>query len=167
MKKPDTCRRRFRPDERGPQRLVAVVAAEPAPLFFPSLREAVGRGEAPSRCRRVCPGHGSSVSVSVHRRCVSSPAGSAGAAWLIPGLGVGGPGGTAATLVGPPPGWNISPPIWIAAAGLLIGFGTKLGNGCTSGHGVCGLARLSKRSMVAVAVFFSVAILTVTVTGIV
>jgi uncharacterized membrane protein YedE/YeeE len=94
-------------------------------------------------------------------------AGSAGAAWLIPGLGVGGPGGTAATLVAPPPGWNISPPIWIAAAGLLIGFGTKLGNGCTSGHGVCGLARLSKRSMVAVAVFFSVAILTVTVTGIV
>lgn len=93
--------------------------------------------------------------------------GSAAAAWLIPGLGVGGPGGRAAQLVGPPPGWDISPPIWIAAAGLLIGFGTKLGNGCTSGHGVCGLARLSKRSMVAVAVFFSVAILTVTLTGIV
>ena len=93
--------------------------------------------------------------------------GAAGAAWLIPGLGVGGPGGTAAQLVGPPPGWNISPPIWIAAAGLLIGFGTKLGNGCTSGHGVCGIARLSKRSFVAVAVFFGVAILTVTLTGIV
>ena len=51
--------------------------------------------------------------------------------------------------------------------GLLIGLGTKIGNGCTSGHGVCGLARLSKRSFVAVAVFFGVAILTVTVTGIV
>lgn len=98
---------------------------------------------------------------------VALVAGAAGAAWLIPGLGVGGPGGAPAQLVGPPPGWEISPPIWIAAAGLLIGFGTKLGNGCTSGHGVCGLARLSKRSMVAVAVFFSVAILTVTLTGIV
>ena len=98
---------------------------------------------------------------------VALVAGSAGAAWLIPGLGVGGPRGTAAQLAGPPPGWDISPPIWIAAAGLLIGFGTKLGNGCTSGHGVCGIARLSKRSMVAVAVFFSVAILTVTLTGIV
>ncbi len=98
---------------------------------------------------------------------VTLVAGAAGAAWLVPGLGVGGPGGTAAQLVAPPPGWGISPPIWIASAGLLIGFGTKLGNGCTSGHGVCGIARLSKRSMVAVAVFFSVAILTVTVTGIV
>lgn len=98
---------------------------------------------------------------------VALVAGAAGAAWLIPGLGVGGPAGTSAQLVGPPAGWNISPPIWIAAAGLLIGLGTKLGNGCTSGHGVCGLARLSKRSMVAVAVFFSVAILTVTLTGIV
>ena len=98
---------------------------------------------------------------------VALVAGAAAAAWLIPGLGVGGPGGVPAQLVGPPPGWDISPPIWITAAGLLIGFGTKLGNGCTSGHGVCGLARLSKRSMVAVAVFFSVAILTVTLTGIV
>ena len=59
------------------------------------------------------------------------------------------------------------PPVWLIVAGLLIGFGTKIGNGCTSGHGVCGLARLSLRSLVAVAVFFSVAIITVTVTGIV
>lgn len=94
-------------------------------------------------------------------------AGAFGASWLFPGLGVGGLGGELAQLAAPPPGWDISPPIWIAIAGLLIGFGTKLGNGCTSGHGVCGLARFSKRSMVAVAVFFSVATLTVTVTGIV
>lgn len=94
-------------------------------------------------------------------------AGAFGTAWLIPGLGVGGPGGTPAQLVGPPKGWDISPAVWIAASGLLIGFGTKLGNGCTSGHGVCGIARLSKRSFVAVAVFFSVAILTVTLLGIV
>lgn len=41
----------------------------------------------------------------------------------------------------------------IALAGLLVGFGTRLGGGCTSGHGVCGLGRLSLRSLVAVMVF--------------
>lgn len=41
----------------------------------------------------------------------------------------------------------------IAAAGFLVGFGTRLGSGCTSGHGVCGLARFSKRSLVATATF--------------
>ena len=42
---------------------------------------------------------------------------------------------------------------WAAAAGLLVGFGTRIGGGCTSGHGVCGLGRLSARSLVAVAIF--------------
>ncbi|WP_251978846.1 YeeE/YedE family protein [Salinicola avicenniae] len=46
-------------------------------------------------------------------------------------------------------------------AGLLVGLGTSIGSGCTSGHGVCGLARLSPRSMVATAVFVGVAMLTV------
>lgn len=41
----------------------------------------------------------------------------------------------------------------LAAAGLLVGLGTGLGNGCTSGHGICGLARFSKRSAVAVVTF--------------
>ena len=41
----------------------------------------------------------------------------------------------------------------MAAAGLLVGIGTSVGNGCTSGHGVCGLARLSPRSLVAVVTF--------------
>ncbi|MFT5880781.1 MAG: putative membrane protein YedE/YeeE [Moritella sp.] len=50
---------------------------------------------------------------------------------------------------------------WIVAAGLLVGFGTKLGNGCTSGHGICGIGRLSKRSMVATCVFMASAMLTV------
>jgi uncharacterized membrane protein YedE/YeeE len=45
--------------------------------------------------------------------------------------------------------------------GLLVGFGAVYGGGCTSGHGVCGLARLSPRSMVATATFMGVAILTV------
>jgi uncharacterized protein len=49
----------------------------------------------------------------------------------------------------------------LAAAGILVGFGTRLGNGCTSGHGVCGVSRLSTRSMVATAVFFASAVVTV------
>lgn len=51
----------------------------------------------------------------------------------------------------------------IAAAGILVGFGTRLGNGCTSGHGVCGLARFSRRSLAAVAVFMAFGMLTATV----
>lgn len=47
---------------------------------------------------------------------------------------------------------------WLVGA-LFVGFGTKLGNGCTSGHGICGLARMSKRSLVAVCCFMSSAIL--------
>lgn len=50
------------------------------------------------------------------------------------------------------------------AAGLLVGFGTRLGGGCTSGHGICGLARLSPRSLVAVLVFMASAMVTVFVT---
>ena len=42
---------------------------------------------------------------------------------------------------------------WLLLAGVLVGFGTRLGNGCTSGHGICGLARLSKRSLLAVLAF--------------
>ncbi len=52
----------------------------------------------------------------------------------------------------------------LVVAGLLVGFGTRLGSGCTSGHGLCGIARLSKRSIVATSVFFGVAILTVFLT---
>jgi uncharacterized protein len=46
-------------------------------------------------------------------------------------------------------------------AGLLVGFGAAYGGGCTSGHGVCGLSRLSPRSLVATAVFMATAIITV------
>ncbi len=49
----------------------------------------------------------------------------------------------------------------MAVAGLLVGFGTVMGSGCTSGHGVCGLARLSPRSMVAVVTFMATAFITV------
>jgi uncharacterized membrane protein YedE/YeeE len=49
----------------------------------------------------------------------------------------------------------------VAGAGLLVGFGTRLGNGCTSGHGVCGLARFSVRSLVATASFMATGAATV------
>ena len=52
-------------------------------------------------------------------------------------------------------------PELLVVGGLLVGFGTSLGSGCTSGHGVCGIARISKRSLVATAVFMVCAIITV------
>lgn len=50
---------------------------------------------------------------------------------------------------------------WLAIAGVAVGIGTRLGSGCTSGHGVCGLSRLSPRSFVATGVFMTVAATTV------
>jgi uncharacterized membrane protein YedE/YeeE len=52
----------------------------------------------------------------------------------------------------------------IIAAGLLVGFGTRLGGGCTSGHGICGIARLSPRSIAATIVFMLTAVITVAIT---
>ncbi len=72
-------------------------------------------------------------------------------AWFVSGLLLGGlillalrPGLIASSTV---------PTSILVVAGLLVGFGTRLGGGCTSGHGVCGMSRLSKRSMVATATF--------------
>ncbi len=53
--------------------------------------------------------------------------------------------------------------ILIVVAGLLVGFGSRMGGGCTSGHGVCGVARLSARSLIATAVFMIAAIVTVAI----
>lgn len=53
-------------------------------------------------------------------------------------------------------------PVWMTAlGGLLVGYGTRLGSGCTSGHGVCGVARLSKRSFAATGLFMAAGIATV------
>jgi uncharacterized protein len=54
--------------------------------------------------------------------------------------------------------------ITIIVGGLLVGFGTRLGSGCTSGHGICGIARLSLRSIVATGVFMMAAIIVVALT---
>jgi len=56
------------------------------------------------------------------------------------------------------PGWAI-----VIAGGLLVGFGTRLSGGCTSGHGVCGIARLSPRSLVATGTFMLTAAIVVAV----
>lgn len=55
-------------------------------------------------------------------------------------------------------------PLIAALAGLCVGIGTRLGNGCTSGHGVCGMGRLSVRSIAATLTFMVVAIITVALT---
>ena len=52
--------------------------------------------------------------------------------------------------------------IWqLIVAGLLVGFGTRLGSGCTSGHGICGISRLSKRSLIATGIFMLTGAITV------
>lgn len=54
-----------------------------------------------------------------------------------------------------------APPLALAMAGLIVGVGTRLGSGCTSGHGVCGMSRLSQRSLVATATFMATGFATV------
>jgi len=70
------------------------------------------------------------------------------------------------TLAGYPLTEPQMPASWavIVIAGLLVGFGTRLGGGCTSGHGICGVARLSPRSIVATAIFMAVAVAVVAIT---
>lgn len=72
-------------------------------------------------------------------------------------------GGALAVMWFPVPLLAARSPVLLGLAGLLVGFGTVLGSGCTSGHGVCGLGRRSLRSLVAVLVFMSTGFLTVTV----
>jgi len=60
-----------------------------------------------------------------------------------------------------PPAQVDQSPALLAAAGLLVGLGTRFGSGCTSGHGVCGIARLSPRSLTATACFMAAGIVTV------
>jgi uncharacterized protein len=66
-----------------------------------------------------------------------------------------------------PPSSNFDmdiPVPYVVVAGLCVGYGTRLGSGCTSGHGICGLGRVSKRSGFATATFMSVAILVTYIT---
>lgn len=56
---------------------------------------------------------------------------------------------------------SFASPIYLVPAGLIVGIGTRLGSGCTSGHGVCGMSRLSPRSLAATATFMAAGIATV------
>lgn len=79
---------------------------------------------------------------------------------FVAGLIAGPPAFTLATGAWPEMRFVASLPV-LAVAGLLVGFGTRLGSGCTSGHGVAGLARLSPRSLAAVLTFLGSGMLTV------
>jgi uncharacterized membrane protein YedE/YeeE len=66
------------------------------------------------------------------------------------------------TVIGQPVPDKSTAPIWlIAISGLLVGIGTRMGSGCTSGHGVCGLGRRSPRSMAATLTFMTLGVVTV------
>ena len=69
-------------------------------------------------------------------------------------------GGIAMRVTGPV-ATSPAPFAVVVLAGLLVGYGTRLGGGCTSGHGVCGIGRMSKRSLVATTVFVASAMATV------
>jgi uncharacterized membrane protein YedE/YeeE len=67
-------------------------------------------------------------------------------------------------LVATPPAARIAADAWVlVVAGLLVGAGTRMGGGCTSGHGVCGISRLSPRSMAATAIFMLAGMATVAI----
>ncbi len=69
-------------------------------------------------------------------------------------------------IINPEINFNISNSIpLLIAAGFLVGVGTKIGSGCTSGHGICGISRFSKRSIVATLIFMISAIITVFIKG--
>ena len=79
-------------------------------------------------------------------------------------IGLGAGGWLAYSFIGERPAMNLSGEhsLWLIIGGLLVGFGTRMGSGCTSGHGVCGMARLSKRSFVATLSFLAVGMLSAT-----
>ena len=80
--------------------------------------------------------------------------------WFIGGMLVG--GGIYEYILAPQPTpLSTFSPWEMALGGVLVGFGTRMGNGCTSGHGVCGLGRFSMRSLVATITFMVTAALTV------
>ncbi len=87
--------------------------------------------------------------------------GSLWAVLFIAGLGAGGAIGLSVTGV-ELSGQSISSVPLLIMGGVLVGVGTRLGSGCTSGHGVCGIARFSMRSMVATVVFLLVGMITAT-----
>ncbi len=86
--------------------------------------------------------------------------------WRVAFLGGLVAAGIASSLIAPEAiGGAARSPVAVVVAGLLVGFGTRLGGGCTSGHGVCGISRGSVRSVVAVATFITTAAITAIIVG--
>jgi len=83
--------------------------------------------------------------------------------WFIGGMVAGGALYEYGLAPQPTPVSNVVP-LAMIVGGFLVGFGTRMSNGCTSGHGVCGLGRLSGRSLVAVMTFMATAAVTVLIT---
>ena len=87
-------------------------------------------------------------------------------AWRFAFVGGLAAAGVVSALVAPA---AIGPPVRsigaVVVAGLLVGVGTRLGSGCTSGHGVCGLSRWSRRSLIAVATFMTTGAITAIIAG--
>lgn len=87
-------------------------------------------------------------------------------AWRLAFLGGLGAAGAIAGVAAPAAvGGPVRSLFTVILAGLLVGFGTRLGSGCTSGHGVCGLSRWSARSLVAVVTFVTTAAITAMIVG--
>lgn len=81
---------------------------------------------------------------------------------FVVGLGAGGWLAYALTGGRPQVSLDENQALWLIGAGIIVGIGTRLGSGCTSGHGVCGVSRLSRRSIVATLVFLGVGMLVAT-----
>lgn len=80
--------------------------------------------------------------------------------WFLFGLVTAGVGGQFFGVIAPQPPMPLGP--WgVVGAGLLVGLGTRLGGGCTSGHGVCGMSRFQTRSIIATIAFMSTGVLTI------
>ena len=93
-------------------------------------------------------------------------AGTTDRSWRLAFLGGLAAAGIAAAIAAPDAvGGPVRHPLVAVIAGMLVGIGTSLGNGCTSGHGVCGLARGSVRSLAAVVVFMTTGAVTATLAG--
>jgi uncharacterized membrane protein YedE/YeeE len=81
---------------------------------------------------------------------------------FVAGLGIGGWLGQGVRHPEAIPELGVDSIVLLTLGGLLVGFGTRLGSGCTSGHGVCGIARFSRRSLAATVIFVGMGMLTAT-----
>lgn len=105
--------------------------------------------------------HGRVAGISGVLGALLPPDGARDRAWRLAFLvGLVVPGAIAAVVAPAAIGASVRPLALVAVAGVIVGAGTQLGSGCTSGHGVCGLARMSPRSLAAVLTFMATGAIT-------